>query len=213
MMCDNAATNLREYCQFFVHKAPDLKYSRLLDCSEVWLLSASDSPVTLSCLHLSGHFGNISGLSLWNYYKHKTKRIIILRFKLTTVELLQQDTIIWLGKAITQHQPLQTLVCFHCCSQLILSRCQLRVIWAVRAQSVWRLVVLQHWHLWWDPSCCCHRLQSEAPNQVKPGGVKVKVKMWMVLRVWTSELPITTLTWLSISTSVIQFESDSRVQF
>lgn len=60
----NAVTNLRGYQWLFGHKALDLKDSWPFDCPEICLLLAPDSPVTLLYFCLSGHFGNISGLSL-----------------------------------------------------------------------------------------------------------------------------------------------------
>lgn len=63
-MCGNINIHLRGYYWLFVHKASDLQDSQLFGCSEICLLVVSDFPVTLLCLCLSGHFGNISGLSL-----------------------------------------------------------------------------------------------------------------------------------------------------
>lgn len=59
---DVESSNLRGYHWLFGHKAPGLKDSELFDCCEICLFLASDSQVTLLCV--SGHFGNISGLSL-----------------------------------------------------------------------------------------------------------------------------------------------------
>lgn len=61
-LCSHAATNLKEYHWWFDHRAVYMKDSWPLDCLEICLLSASDSPVILLCP--SVHFGNTSGLSL-----------------------------------------------------------------------------------------------------------------------------------------------------
>lgn len=63
----------------FVQEAHDLKDSQLFYCSEICQLLASHFPVTLLSLCIFGHFGSISGLSLWKYYNQTNRNIIMVR--------------------------------------------------------------------------------------------------------------------------------------
>lgn len=162
-MCSYDESNLRGD-RWLLDKFPELKDLQPFDSSEIDLLLASGSLVTLLCRCLSGHFGNTNDLSLWNYIKTR-KMITELRFKsnIKCFMLLQQGTGLWIKRI-----KLWTLVFYRCCSQLTLSHWQQRAVWVARAQSVQWPVELLYWRLWWELSYCCCRLQSWAPKKEKP---------------------------------------------